>query len=166
MKKLFFFFALGCALVAAVSCKDSGLDLDKLRAEELATLNEYIEANGITTEPTESGLYYIEQVKGTGDSLIKVGDRVKIFYSGMTIDSAYSAGSTGIYEPAEGIVGSFDITGLSEGLTHMRQGGEATLIIPSNLAYGATTSSGLPRFSTLIFDVKVYKHYRLGDTTN
>ncbi|WP_159520602.1 FKBP-type peptidyl-prolyl cis-trans isomerase [Sunxiuqinia indica] len=168
MKKLFFFFALlGCALVAAVSCKDSGLDLDKLRAEELARLNEYIEANGITTEPTESGLYYIEHVEGTGDSLIKVGDRVKIFYSGMTIDSAYSAGSTGDFEPYDVIVGSSDvITGLSEGLTHMRQGGEATLIIPSNLAYGATTSSGLPRFSTLIFDVEVYKHYRLDNTSN
>ncbi|WP_321285634.1 FKBP-type peptidyl-prolyl cis-trans isomerase [uncultured Sunxiuqinia sp.] len=166
MKKLFFFFALlGYALVAAVSCKNNGLDLEKLRAEELARLNEYIETNGITTEPTESGLYYIEQVKGTGDS-IKVGDRVKIFYTGMLIDSTVFDAS-GNYEPLEFIVGSTDvITGMSEGVTYMTQGGKATFIIPSNLAYKATTSSGLPRFSTLIFDVEVYKHYKLSDTTN
>lgn len=165
MRKVVFFFALTASvLVLAVSCKD-GLDLDKLRAEELEALEEFIAANNITVEPKESGLYYIEREKGTGDS-IKLGDRVKIFYTGMFIDSTIFD-ATGTYEPFEFIVGSSSvITGMSEGLTYMTQGGKATLIIPSNLAYGATnnTTLGIPRFSTLIFDVEVYKHYKLEDT--
>ncbi len=166
MKKLFFFFALiGSVLITAVSCKDNGLDLEKLRAEELQSLEEFVDANDINVEPTESGLYYIEREKGTGDT-IKAGDRVKIFYTGMFIDST-EFDYTGSYEPFNFIVGSSDvITGMSEGITHMRQGGKATLIIPSNLAYGATnnTTLGIPRFSTLVFDIEVYKHYKLTDT--
>jgi FKBP-type peptidyl-prolyl cis-trans isomerase len=51
------------------------------------------------------------------------------------------------------------IAGMNEGLTYMRQGEKATLVIPSNLAYGASNSS-VERFSTLIFDIEVYKHFR------
>lgn len=161
MKKTIFLITSVVAVIAmSVSCKDNGLDLEKLRAEELQKLKEYIEKNDIQEDPTASGLYYIEREKGTGDT-IKNGDRVKIFYTGMLIDSTVFDRS-GTYEPFEFVVGSGDvIAGMSEGLTHMRQGGKGTLIIPSELAYGASASQGLPRFSTLIFDIEVYKHYKL-----
>jgi len=168
MKKILFFLTIiGSVMFMTVSCGNDGLDLEKLRAEELEALDAFIEANDIEVEPTSSGLYYIEQVKGTGDT-IKPGDRVKIFYTGMFIDSTLFD-STSEYEPFEFVVGSSDvITGMSEGITYMTQGGKATLIIPSNLAYGATnnTTLGIPRFSTLIFDIEVYKHYKLSDTQN
>ncbi|WP_299577884.1 FKBP-type peptidyl-prolyl cis-trans isomerase [uncultured Sunxiuqinia sp.] len=165
MKKIFLFAVLiGGLMMTIASCKDDGIDLEKLRAEELEKLDAFLEANNIEEEPTASGMYYIERVKGTGDT-IKLGDKVKIFYTGMLIDST-EFDRTGTYEPFEFIVGSSDvIVGMSEGLTYMTQGGKATFIIPSNLAYGASSSSsGLPRFSTLIFDVEVYKHYKLSDT--
>lgn len=168
MKKILFFLtALGSVIFLTVSCGNDGLDLEKLRAEELATLDAFLEANDINVEPTASGMYYIEELKGTGDT-IKPGDRVKIYYTGMFIDSTLFD-ATSPYEPFEFVVGSSDvITGMSEGITYMTQGGKATLIIPSNLAYGATnnTTLGIPRFSTLIFDVEVYKHYKLSDTQN
>ncbi|MGQ7871043.1 FKBP-type peptidyl-prolyl cis-trans isomerase [Sunxiuqinia sp. sy24] len=165
MKKIFFFLAvIGGLLITTVSCKDDGIDLEKLRAEELEKLDTFIEANNIDEEPTESGMYYIEREKGTGDT-IKLGDRVKVFYTGMLIDSTVFDMS-GTYEPFEFIVGGSDvIVGMSEGVSYMTQGGKATFVIPSNLAYGASnSSSGIPRFSTLIFDVEVYKHYKLSDT--
>ena len=166
MRKLFFFFALVVSLITvAVSCKKSQ-NLDELRNEELRLLKEYVETNKITVEPTSTGLYYLETEVGTGDS-IHAGDRVKIFYTGMFIDSTIFDAS-GYFEPFEFIVGSSDvITGMSEGLTYMKQGGKATLIIPSNLAYGATNNYtlGIQRFATLIFDIEVYKHYKLTDTT-
>ncbi|WP_053182819.1 FKBP-type peptidyl-prolyl cis-trans isomerase [Sunxiuqinia dokdonensis] len=166
-KTIFFLTAIAAVVFLTVSCGNDGLDLEKLRAEELEKLDAFIEANGITVEPTASGMYYIEELKGTGDT-IKPGDRVKIFYTGMFIDSTLFD-FTSDYEPFEFVVGSTDvITGMSEGLTYMTQGGKGTLIIPSNLAYGATnnTTLGIPRFSTLIFDVEVYKHYKLSDTQN
>jgi FKBP-type peptidyl-prolyl cis-trans isomerase len=168
MKKILFFLTIiGSVIFLTVSCGNDGLDLEKLRAEELEKLDAFIEANDIEVEPTSSGMYYIEEIKGTGDT-IKPGDQVKIFYTGMFIDSTIFDGTTP-YEPFEFVVGSSDvITGMSEGLTYMYQGGKGTLIIPSNLAYGATnnTSLGIPRFSTLIFEVEVYKHYKLSDTQN
>ncbi len=165
MKKTFFLIVSVVAIIAiSVSCKDNGLDLEKLRAEEIQKLEEFIDKNDIKEEPTASGLYYIEREKGTGDT-IKAGDRVKIFYTGMLIDSTVFDKS-GTYEPFEFIVGQSlssggVIPGMSEGITHMRQGGKGTLIIPSELAYGASANGGLPRFSTLIFDIEVYKHYKL-----
>ncbi|SFF59874.1 FKBP-type peptidyl-prolyl cis-trans isomerase [Sunxiuqinia elliptica] len=161
MKKTFFLIVSVVAIIAiSVSCKDNGLDLEKLRAEEIQKLEEFIEKNDIQEEPTASGLYYIEREKGTGDT-IKNGDRVKIFYTGMLIDSTVFDMS-GTYEPFDFIVGgSGVIAGMSEGVTHMRQGGKGTLIIPSELAYGASSSQGLPRFSTLIFDIEIKNHYKL-----
>ena len=159
MKKILFFTALTASLIIAlVSCKD-GLDLDALRAEEVKMLEEYIEKNGIETTPTKTGMYYIETVAGTGDSLIKVGDRVEISYVGTLLSTEKEFDKSDPYEPYKFTVGSSDvIAGMSEGMTYMRLGGKARLIIPSNLAYGASNSSGLPRFSTLIFDVEVLKH--------
>ena len=47
-------------------------------------------------------------------------------------------------------------------MTYMKVGDKATLIIPSRLGYGATNdlNRGIPRFSTLIFDVEVDKHFK------
>ena len=125
MKKLFFFLAVvGVVLFSMDSCKKT-ISLDELRAQELQKMDDFIAANGITVDPTESGMYYIPEVEGTGDS-IKAGDRVKIFYTGMFLDSTIFD-ATGSYEPFEFTVGSTDvITGMSEGLTYMKQGGKAT----------------------------------------
>ena len=149
-------------LVAISSCKKTDDGLDELREAEITRLNEYIADNNISVEPKSSGLYYLETQEGTGDS-IKIGDTVKIFYTVMSIDSVLYD-TSGSYEPFEFVVGSSSIiTGLSEGITYMKQGGKATLILPSELAYGATVdySLGIPRFTTLLFDVEVYRHYKL-----
>jgi FKBP-type peptidyl-prolyl cis-trans isomerase len=161
MKKLFLFTALIIALVAViVSCKDDGLDLEALRAEELRLLKEYIEANNYEDSVKPSGLYYILTQAGTGDSLIKTGDRVEIFYTGTKLWNGEEFDGTGNFETYKFIVGDPNvIAGMNEGLTYMRQGEKATLVIPSNLAYGASNSS-VERFSTLIFDIEVYKHFR------
>ncbi len=160
MKKILLFFAIVAAFGAVVSSCKKGEDLEALRAEEVRKLKEFLAKNDIPDEPKPSGLYYIETLEGDGDT-IRVGDRVQIWYTGMYIDSTVFD-ATDNYNPFEFIVGSSDvITGMSEGLTYMKQGGKATLIIPSELAYGATNnySLGVPRFSTLVFDIEVYKHY-------
>lgn len=170
MKKFFFFLAIvGVTLFFLDSCKKSSVNLDELRAQELQYLDDYLAANNIHTSPTDFGIYYIPEVEGTGDS-IKVGDKVKIFFTESYIlnDSTSYVLGTGNYEPYEFTVGSTnEISGLNEGITYMKQGGKATLIIPSEKAYGATANYtlGIPRFSTMVYNIEVYRHYP-ADTTS
>lgn len=152
--------------IAFFSCKDN--DLEELRRQELRKLNEYIENNYPDIEPTPSGLYFIELEEGTGDS-IEVGDRVQFFYDLWTLDTVKVAES-GRYEPVQVIVsppsqlGSSaqsveDLLGLHEGLSYMREGGKARLILPSQLAFGQYGTYGVSRFTTLLMEVEVYKVY-------
>lgn len=153
------------AIVAATaffSCNDNSLE--KLRQNELETLNAYIDENYPDVEPKRSGLYYIEEVKGTGDT-IKAGDKVQIFYATWTLDSFLIDESDGFtdgyrYEPLEFTVGTGSvITGLEEAMTYMQKGTVATLIIDSGLAYGQNGNGTVPGFTSLRMKVEVYKIY-------
>ncbi len=155
-------------LVAGLfSCGDDN-DYAKLREKELELLDKYISDNNITVSPTKSGLYFIEKVKGTGDS-VKVYDKVNVYYRTWLIDSTLidqNIDSLGrYYDPLSFTVvpigaSTTVVEGLNEGVQMMQKGGVATLIIPSELAYGSSTSNGLPMFSTLLMEVRVDKIYK------
>ena len=149
------------AVVFTQSCKET--DLDELRRRELKKLKEFIEKNEITVEPKPSGLYFIEREAGVGDS-VQVGDKVQIFYTmwliGNDLDSIKYEES-GTYNPFEFVVGTgSSIRGIDEAVRYMLEGGKASLIIPSELGYGAVISSGLPRFSTLLYDIHLYRVFK------
>jgi len=162
MKNILIVIVTVWAIFLFNSCNDN--DQEKLRKIELDKLADFIEANYPNLEQNPSGLYYFENVKGSGDT-IKVGDRVQIFYSTWTIDSTlidetqgYSQGHR--FEPFEFIVGSGNaISGLEEAATYMQQGTKANLVIPSELAYGQNGTYGVSGFTTLLMEVEVYKFY-------
>lgn len=167
MKRSAFFVPV--LLITAIifsSCGDNN-NLGKLRQIELEELDAFIQANYPTVQQKPSGLYYIETVAGTGDT-IKGGDRVQIFYSTWTIDSVlidetsgYSLGHR--YDPFEFVVGSGSaISGLEEAATYMRTGTKANLVIPSELAYGQNGTASVGGFTTLLMVVEVYKVYPSG----
>ena len=54
------------------------------------------------------------------------------------------------------------VTGFSTALQHMKEGERAMVYIPYYLGYGETTSGKIPGYSTLIFDIKLAKIYKLG----
>jgi FKBP-type peptidyl-prolyl cis-trans isomerase len=134
----------------------------KSRKLELEKLDEYIAKNYPDVDPKPSGLYVIETQQGFGDT-IKVGDKVHIFYLTMTLDSTIIDESSGYslgqrYEPYEVIVGTGNsINGLEEGLTYLRPGSKANLVINSELAYGQTGSYSIGGFTTLLMEIEVYK---------
>jgi FKBP-type peptidyl-prolyl cis-trans isomerase FkpA/FKBP-type peptidyl-prolyl cis-trans isomerase FklB len=122
--------------------------------KEMDLLQTYLDENNIDAEPTASGLYYIETLEGTGASP-EYGDEVEVHYEGRLLsndeifDSSYERGEPGVFT-----VGTL-ITGWNEGLTYMKEGGKATMIIPSDIGYGENDYATIPGYSTLIFDVEL-----------
>lgn len=130
------------------SCKN---DSEK----ELETLQAYINENNITTEPTASGLYYIETHTGTG-AQATAGDIVVVHYIGTFLDGEKFDSSYDRGEPFEFTLGAGQvIKGWDEGISYMKEGGKATLIMPSNLAYGTTGSGSIQPYTSLIFEVEL-----------
>ena len=165
MKQFFAIFTLLSLVIAFSACNKDYNSLEKMRENELAMLDEYMRTNFPEEEPLPSGLYYIEQIEGYGDSLIRPGDRVQIFYATYTIDSVLVDESSGYtnghrFEPLEFVVGAGSvISGLEEGVTYMKLGGVASLVINSELGYGQNGSGSIGGFETLLMEVEVYKVY-------
>ncbi len=126
--------------------------------KELSDLESYLSANNITVQPTESGLIYIEIVKGTGPQATQ-GKKAKVHYTGTLLDgtkfdSSYDHPDK---QPLEFIIGEQRIIpGFEEGVSLMKKGGKAKLIMPSKLAYGSRPAGpSIPAFSTLVFEVEL-----------
>lgn len=157
------------AVLAAVALLPAGCSQDnsqELKDKEQRALMEYLDANNITTEPTESGLYYIPEVTGTGLQP-EPGDYIEIEYTGELIDGTVFASTDDSTAKEEGIYAQgilygpvrflIDNTlkGLNEGISMMKGGGKATLICPSDIALGSTSSSIIPSYSTLIYHIRL-----------
>lgn len=168
MKQIFAVLFLISVVVAFSSCNNDDNSLEKMRESELAILDEYIENTYPDSLPKGSGLYYIEEIKGAGDSLVRFGDEIQVFYATWRLDSptdsvlidqsqGYLEGHR--YEPLKFVVGtSAVIAGLDEAATYMREGGKARLVLPSEVAYGQNGSgSSVGGFTTLLMEVEVYK---------
>ena len=101
--------------------------------DELDILNKYLLDNNITTIPTNSGLYYIELLEGSGEDADD-GDTVTVKYTGKFLNGLLFDSGTFSFTVGKGEV----ISGFDKGIAFMKEGGKARLIIPSNLAYGST----------------------------
>lgn len=105
---------------------------------------------------TSSGLQYIDQVVGNGDTA-KAGQTVSVHYTGWLtngkkFDSSVDRGQPFSFRLGVGQV----IKGWDEGVQGMKVGGKRKLTIPSNLGYGARGAGGLiPPHATLVFDVEL-----------
>lgn len=105
---------------------------------------------------TSSGLQYIDQVVGAGDTAT-AGQTVSVHYTGWLtngkkFDSSVDRGQPFSFRLGVGQV----IKGWDEGVQGMKIGGKRKLTIPSNLGYGARGAGGLiPPHATLVFDVEL-----------
>jgi peptidylprolyl isomerase len=111
---------------------------------------------------TPSGLKYVDNVVGTGDSPVK-GKKVTVNYTGKLTDGTPFDSNV---DPKFGHVQPFQfqigvgqvIKGWDEGVMSMKVGGKRTLTIPPDLAYGDRGAGGvIPPKATLIFDVELVK---------
>jgi peptidylprolyl isomerase len=105
---------------------------------------------------TASGLEYVIEKEGTG-AVPEAGDIVQVHYTGKladgtVFDSSYERDQPIVFPLGQGIV----IPGWDEGISLLRVGGEAKLVIPPELAYGEAGAGGvIPPNATLYFEVEL-----------
>jgi len=144
-------------------------EMEQRKNDEPATIQKYLADNNITAKPTKSGLYVIVNKKGTGTK-VATGKKVAIDYTGRLLDGTlfdtsreadakaankYMEGRE--YKPLEYVVGGAQsmIKGWEEGVMGQPAGSEITLIIPSELAYGARGAMEIMPYSPLTFDLTI-----------
>jgi len=131
-------------------------DEAKREQQESIDLQKYLKDNNITETPRESGLIYLETMAGNG-AQPQAGQKVKVHYTGRLLDGTKFDSSVDRGQPFEFTLGQGQvIRGWDEGIGLMKEGGKATLIIPSKIGYGARGAGEMiPPFSSLVFDVEL-----------
>lgn len=104
---------------------------------------------------TASGLRYSVLTPGQPGKSPKLGDKVKVHYTGWLTDGTVFDSSRQRGEPAEFVLGAV-IEGWNEALQLMTPGARYKLTLPSALAYGdAGRPPTIPQKATLVFDVEL-----------
>jgi FKBP-type peptidyl-prolyl cis-trans isomerase len=135
--------------------KSEQMKSDSLKIAEPLLLEKYLKDNKITVKPRPSGLYYIPVLEGTGPKA-EAGKTVKVHYTGKLLDGKVFDSSRERKNPIEFMLGrSQVIKGWDEGISLMKQGGKATLIIPSAIGYSDRDMGVIPPYSTLVFEVEL-----------
>jgi FKBP-type peptidyl-prolyl cis-trans isomerase len=140
-----------------------------LLVKEAKTIDAYLAKNNLKGQKTASGLVYVIEKEGTGDSTT-VGSTLYVNYAGYLLDGPLFDTSwpelakannmfseERPYEPLPVNVGMGQvIPGWDEGLMLLKKGSKAKLIIPSPLGYGeGGAGADIPGNSILLFDVEV-----------
>jgi len=133
----------GRAEKSFLSEKDAGLDY----------FNKYLLSN-VKALKSESGMIYDETLAGTGAQATPEST-VTVHYHGTLTDGSTFDSSVDRGEPIKFPLTNV-IKGWQEGVSMMREGGRAKLVIPSELAYGDAGSPPIIRpGATLIFEVEL-----------
>jgi FKBP-type peptidyl-prolyl cis-trans isomerase len=139
----------------AESHQTEQMKTDSLKNVEAGLREKYLKDNKITVKPLPSGLYYVLVAEGTGPKA-EAGKTVKVHYTGKLLNGKVFDSSVERKTPIDFMLGRGQvIKGWDEGIGLMKQGGKATLIIPSSIAYGDRDMGKIPPYSTLVFDVEL-----------
>jgi len=129
---------------------------ERMQAQEMMILRDYVRNENISAKPSETGLYKIVTRQGAGSETAQ-GKQVTVHYVGTLIDgsefdNSYKRDKPFVFKLGEAKA----IPGFEEGIASMRKGEKCRLIIPSRLGYGSRgVGERIPPFATLIFDVEL-----------
>ena len=103
---------------------------------------------------TAQGVLYEVLEQGCGCTRASIRSIVSVYYKGMLIDGSVFDDNT-----AQGYPDAFRladlITGWQIALTQMCEGDKWRIYVPSSLGYGAISTPGIPKYSTLIFEIEL-----------
>jgi len=127
--------------------------------DEEKAIQEYLKKNNIDSKSASSGLYYVESLEGDGKQAFE-GSLVMVKYNAKLLKSGKVFETTGGKSKELNLTHRFNSPGLIEGISMMKEGGKATLIIPSHLGYGASGSQDVPPNSSLIYEIELVEVYK------
>jgi FKBP-type peptidyl-prolyl cis-trans isomerase FkpA len=129
--------------------------VEELCEQEQLILQEYIQSQYPDQKPTASGMYYIEKRNGEGAQPGKNSD-VLIHYSASFLDGQLIYSTAQSNKPlAFNTADEFVWPGLCEGVQYMKNGGLATMILPSELAAGKEGEKPIPPCKSIILRVQL-----------
>jgi len=143
-----YFFSL-LLLITFISCTDDSSEPPVYETEQ--DIIDYATENELNPTRTESGLYYLKNIDGTG-KFPSESSKITFYYKLSLLNGTIIEESP--EEGYESYLGGL-ITGLSEGLTYFDEGSEGTFLIHPFLAY-ANSNNSLSG-NVLIFEVKILK---------
>jgi FKBP-type peptidyl-prolyl cis-trans isomerase len=148
------------SLILFTSC--AGDDSPTFTPQTEADILEYISENNLNTTKTNSGLYYVINNEGT-ETRPTENDIVEVDYKASFLDGT-------VFDERESVILNLSIVidGLREGIQLLKEGGDGTLLIPYELAFGETgNSSGTISGGTvLIFEIKLKASFPDYETQN
>ena len=114
---------------------------------------EYISNNNLDALSTDEGVYYVINTQGSGANP-DINDEVTVDYEGFLLDGTKFDSSLDRGTPATFALLNV-IRGWQIGIPLVKEGGNITLLIPSDLAYGSNPPAGsaIPRDAVLRFEV-------------
>jgi FKBP-type peptidyl-prolyl cis-trans isomerase FkpA len=149
-RSILFLIAAGI-FISLGSCNPAS----KYEKAEQDAINNYLNANStMAYELKPSGLYYLDVVVGTGRTPV-MHDTAYVIYTGKFLDGTVFDTNVGkanlIFPVAEGLM----IPGFDEGITYMKAGGKASLLVPSKLAYGSQGYYTIGGYTPLLYEVEL-----------
>lgn len=127
----------------------------ELAEQEQFRLEEFIASNYPDAIPTKTGLYYIEEREGSGVKP-SMNSEVLIHYSVSYLDGQLLYSTVRSQNPLSfRMQDEFVWPGLREGVSLMKVGGLATMILPSDLAAGREGEDPIPPCTSVILRVQL-----------
>jgi len=119
-------------------------------------IQDYLADNNLSATRHSSGLYYIINEEGEGNSPTS-SSKVKVKYKGYLTNGS-------VFDETEGNTSAtFELSGLISGwqigIPLLKKGGNGTFLIPSALGYGQSATGGIPGNSVLIFEIELIAIY-------
>lgn len=141
----------------AVEAFKNGLkEAEEAEKEAIAIREKQLEEASEGFEATDSGLRYKITEENSNGISPEAGDMVSVHYTGYLLDGTKFDSSIDRDQPIEFPVGTGRvIPGWDEGIMLLKTGEKATLVIPSELAYGSRQTGPIPPNSILKFEVEL-----------
>jgi peptidylprolyl isomerase len=111
---------------------------------------------GDAPQTTASGLQYVIVKEGDGQAP-RIGELVEVHYTGALADGSQFASSYDRGKPLKFTLGTGEVfPGWDEGMSLLKEGGQAKLIVPPELGYGSRGSGQvIPPNATLYLEVEL-----------
>jgi len=163
--------------VLSFSCIDKGQTAEVLFGKDVKAIAEYVETSDMVNvkefiDPVTGVSVIWQEVSSSGVKVV-IGDTIATNYTGRLLNDVVFDSSIEAVAKANNIFNSQRrygplrirtstansrsgvIPGFEYGLIQLERGDKATILIPSELAYGNEARQGIPQNSVLIFEVEL-----------